>query len=105
MSESDKVCSRPGCGKGLQARNRKGVCTSGCLSPEASPSVRARGVGAATDELDVDVRGGELSSKAKQRKETLQRFRVVASALGRDPDELLHAFAEGWLAELRGRLE
>jgi hypothetical protein len=34
------------------------------------------------------------------RKESLKRFRTLASALGKDPDELLADFAEGWIATL-----
>lgn len=33
------------------------------------------------------------------------RVRPMKAATGRDPDELLHEFASGWLAELRGRIE
>ncbi|MBL8924146.1 MAG: hypothetical protein JNJ54_35150 [Myxococcaceae bacterium] len=46
----------------------------------------------------------EKARKAKPARTALQRFRVVAEALGEDADGLLEAFAESWLAQLRERV-
>jgi hypothetical protein len=98
-----KTCSRIGCGKQLRDSNSKGVCSSGCRSMEAPPAQRA-------DELR------DAAPKAKRTtaptvatpadgKTELERFRIVAPALGHDAEALLEAFAHEWLDVIRGRLE
>lgn len=96
MSDS-KTCSREGCGKKLRPRNKKGVCSSGCLSPDAPRSLRAKGTG--------QPGPAQAASLPSSNPQSLVRFRVVAEALGKDPDALLEEFAQGWLDELRGRVE
>lgn len=66
---SQKTCTRTNCGKKLRPTNETGMCATGCLSEEAPPAKRANAEGA-----DQDV---------------LARFRRVAKALGKDPDEIL----------------
>jgi hypothetical protein len=82
MSE-DKVCGRAGCGKRLRSNNTKGVCSSGCLAT-GEPGERER---------------------SKASKGVLKRFRIVAGALGKDPNALIEEFAGEWLKTLLGRLE
>lgn len=103
MDPEAKHCTRPGCGKKLRSSNTKGTCGSGCLSSEAPAYQRAK-----------DVEGGTapvVRARPKKREveapspEGLERFRVVATALGKDPDALIAAFAESWLEALRERLE
>lgn len=83
MAPTSKTCTRPGCGKKLNDSNTKGMCSSGCLSPEAPVSLRAAGAGGVAE---VDV---------------LRRFRRVAKALGKDPeailDEAMRKVAAQWL--------
>ena len=79
---TDKFCSRSGCTKKLRPTNTTGMCATGCLSPDAMPSQR-----------QVGNRGpgrGEASS-------VMKRFRVVATALGKDPNAILDEAAQGWL--------
>lgn len=89
-----KTCSRPGCGKKLNANNTKGVCNSGCRSAEAPPSMRAPTATPSTRRPVKRAAAGEA----------LERFRAVAEALGMDPDAVLEEFAEAWLAELREKV-
>lgn len=84
-----KTCSRPGCGKQLRERNQSGLCTSGCRSPEA-PSY---------------VREGGGSTEATASDDVMKRFRVVAKALGKDPDAILRDAAEEWLAAVAKAVE
>jgi hypothetical protein len=48
-------------------------------------------------------------AKAKEARaigeDSLATFRTVATALGRDPEQLLQAFAASWLNALRERVE
>lgn len=88
-----KTCSRPGCGKKLNANNTKGVCHSGCRSAEAPPSMRAH-----------DTPSTRRPVKRASAGEALERFRAVSEALGMDPDAVLEEFAEAWLAELREKV-
>jgi len=83
-----KTCSRSGCGKTLRDRNTTGMCSSGCLSPEAPASLRA-----------PSVAGSELDAAPKRRSasDTIKRFRTVAFALGKDPDAILEEAAQAWL--------
>lgn len=83
------VCSRRGCGKQLRSNNTTGMCGSGCLSPDAPPSLRAAGV----DGDDI------LDDKPKKvgRSDVQKRFRAVAVALGKDPDAILDEAAQAWL--------
>ena len=97
-AEEVKTCSRAGCGKTLRSTNTQGVCGSGCLSDEAPPSMRAGGsAGGRSKAAKVDAPPAAPGA--------LGRFRVVAEALGKDPDALLEAFAESWLGALRERVE
>lgn len=83
-----KTCTRSGCGKTLRDINTTGMCASGCRSPEAPLSLRAPGVG---DELDVGT------TKRRGASDTMKRFRIVATALNKDPDAILEEAAQAWL--------
>lgn len=106
MTDTTKTCSRAGCGKKLYQSNTSGLCSSGCLSPEAPPSLRARGVKPAR-ELSAVVTGAvDEQARRKSAKGTaLARFKQVCAGLGKDPDEELEAFAQGWLDALLEKLE
>lgn len=97
------ICSRRNCTKTLRSSNTTGMCASGCLSPEAPASLRAK-----------DVEGG----KPKQQRSTtvavdekpdvgtaLARFRAVHTAMGIDPEPVLEEFCTTWLDGIRQALE
>jgi hypothetical protein len=48
----------------------------------------------------ADGEAPPTSRVKNSRRDTLKKFRTLASALGKDPDELLADFAEGWIATL-----
>lgn len=99
MSDDKKRCSRAGCGKTLRANNTTGSCATGCRSEDAPPAKRAKASGGA---------GQAQASKAQEAVScagALARFRVVAEALGKTPDDILEDFAQGWLDALRERLD
>lgn len=83
------TCTRSGCGKTLRDTNTTGMCASNCRSPDAPLSLRAPGVGA--DELDTGT------TKRRGPSDTMRRFRVVATALHKDPDAILEEAAQAWL--------
>ena len=97
----------PHCGKKLRANNTKGVC--------ADCSARGRtleNAPATPDASLYDVKAPS-ESRAKPKAEppetkhalpAMERFRIVADALGEDADKLLEAFAESWLAQLKERV-
>ncbi len=77
---TEKFCKRPGCDKKLRSTNTTGVCATGCRSTEASPSERVVGTRSVGAKDDV-----------------LRRFRLVARALGKDPEAILVEAAQTWL--------
>lgn len=97
----EKTCTK--CGKKLRRDNVAGVCGD----PKAC---RAR-VAAGTDSSIYDVKAPSESRaqvkaeppEAKHALPAMERFRIVADALGEDADKLLEAFAESWLAQLKER--
>lgn len=110
MTEEKKTCTRAGCGKALRSNNTKGVCGSGCLSSEAPPAKRANRYAEAEERGGGDrptpptpPRPGALVPAGGQ--ESVERFRLVAGALGLDPNQVLGQFADAWLAGLRNRIE
>lgn len=103
MSDPEaKNCSRPGCGKKLRSNNHTGECGSGCLSPDAPPTKRAKGASGASS--PAPKRAAPKRKKLSEREEIMASFRAVASGLGKDPDEEIEKFATGWLDALRERL-
>lgn len=98
MTATPKLCTRTGCAKKLRASNTKDVCATGCHSPEAPPSVRAKGTrperSTAIDAAPAAVETGAI-----------ERFRMVAEALGKDADAILAEFAQAWLSELAAKVE
>lgn len=99
------TCSRSGCTKYLRASNTKGVCASGCLSPEAPASLRAKGItvkaSAPVESLEA---GHDIRYVETQQSTPVDRFRTVAHALGLDPDTILNEFAQAWLDGLKAKL-
>lgn len=105
----EKTCTK--CGKKLRRDNVAGVCGD-------AKACRAR-VAAGADSSIYDVKapsesreqvkaaavdfGGRLQVE-KHALPALERFRIVADALGEDADALLEAFAESWLAQLKERV-
>lgn len=84
---SDRKCTN--CSKQLRSNNQHETCSE------------CRKTGAATAEGDG---GGQTASRPPTRKaktDAQKRFKVVASALGVDPDNLIAEFCEGWLARIR----
>ncbi len=96
------TCTRSGCNKKLRKDNAKGLCSSNCESPDAPPFARAKGVAAGPKrEAAKEVTApATLSHEA-----TIQRFRSVTEAVGRDPDEMIAEFAQAWLDGLREKLQ
>jgi hypothetical protein len=77
-----------GCGKAVRSRN--GVTQSHCFKCRAGKAPAA------------DKPEGVAPRKPKNHvKELEKRFRIVAEAVGEDPDELIACFYEGWLQRLR----
>lgn len=93
-----KICSRPGCTKKLRPDNRSGMCWSGCLSPEAPPSLRA-GSGTRAPARPAPREDASLADD-----DAMKRFRAVAEGLGFSPDALLNEFAETWLSEVKAKV-
>lgn len=92
------TCSRTGCTKKLNANNRSGACATGCLSPEAPASVRAKGKEPAA--IGTPPQDGAMVASTG----ALARFRTVAEALGFEPDDILEEFAQEWLNGLKAKL-
>ena len=87
----------PHCGKKLRANNTKGVC--------ADCSARGRTLENAPATPDASLYDVKAPSESRRSKsDVLKRFRIVATALDEDADKLLEAFAESWLAQLKGRV-
>jgi hypothetical protein len=96
----------PFCAKALRSDNTKGVCgkcqAKGRLAENAPATPTAE---ADTSIYDVKTSGEAAPRRrAKAEKSALQRFRIVAEALGEDAEGLLEAFAESWLEQLKGRV-
>jgi len=87
MSDTEKTC--PHCGKKLRIDNTRGAC-SACLAAGKSP-------GASEDDSS---RG-----KTKGRSDVLKRFRIIAHALGKDPDAILEEAAQAWLDTIAKAIE
>lgn len=104
------TCSRPGCTKSLKSNNVKGMCSSGCLSPDAPASVRAKS-SPPTNPFSLEA-GFTYTASSKSPAAELRaaagpvaRFRMVAEALGLDPEAILNEFAQAWLDELKAKVE
>lgn len=100
----EKVCSRTGCGKKLRSDNSTGECGSNCLSPEAPPAKRAKGVEGSTATPSSSRKPAAKRVPRKQ-DDALERFRTVMTALGKDPEAMLAEFADEALGALRSALE
>lgn len=87
------TCSRTGCPKKLRSNNTTGHCATNCESMDAPPSARAGNLKAAAKRV-------EATDDA-----TMVRFRRVAEAVGKDPEEMIREFAQAWLDGLRSTLE
>lgn len=85
--ETPKSCSS--CGKRLNSNNTKDTCSKCRVGKRTAPreAKAARTVAAPPSD------GKEL-----------ERFKVVATALGFDPDELIAQFAAEWLEQLRDKV-
>lgn len=92
MDSDTKTCSRPGCEKKLRRTNTHGVCRTGCHSPDAPEAARVVGKAKPTKSSAPST-------------DALKNFRVVATALGLDPEALLAEFAESWLKALRDQVD
>lgn len=99
------TCSRTGCTKKLRRNNTTGMCATGCHSAEA-PAGRRASLGATATVVSREPYSMEITERpATAPSDALAKFRVVAEALGKKPDELLGEFAQAWLEELRAKLE
>lgn len=90
-TETQRSCGRPGCNKKLRTSNTSGVCWSGCLSPDAPASIRAD--------------SSSSASGSAPRSDVMRRFKVVATALGKDPNAILEEAAKEWLSALEKAVE
>jgi hypothetical protein len=97
-AETIKTCSRPGCDKKLRSNNTTGKCDSNCRSSEAPPTHRAKARGSMSRATVAKLADEKVGA-------TLVRFRLVAEALGKDPDVVLEEFAQAWLEALAQKLE
>lgn len=93
-----KTCARSGCGRRLRSDNVKGVCSmlkncggSGEAPPKTTePKTAIR--------REVFITPLDPPSPEGSPAETLRRFRLLAEAIGFDPDEALAELASSWLA-------
>ena len=98
-----KTCAK--CGKKLRSDNTKGICG------QAGPCARrAAAGGVAADAGDDDIlerTGGTKPAEAppKTKSDAMKRFRVVAEAMGYDPEQLLSTYCEGWLAAVKAEVD
>lgn len=82
---SDRKCTK--CEKPLRSNNQHDTCHACRLGGPIS--------------VDADGGGQPVPRKAKAQGDVVKRFKVVATALGVDPDKLIGEFCEGWLARVR----
>ena len=103
----EKTCTK--CGKKLRRDNVAGVCGD----PKACRARVAAEARADGHDLSIYDVKAPSESRAKPKAEppetkhalpAMERFRIVADALGEDADGLLEAFAESWLAQLKERV-
>lgn len=92
--QMEQKCQRPGCTRTLRSNNRKGVCADRNVcegtddgAPRPPPATKPVAVAKAPD--------AELS---------LEKFRLVATTLGFNADEILAQLAAGWLESLGEQL-
>ncbi len=97
-----KHCARSGCGKRLYANNTKGVCAN--KGKCAGKDELERFVPAATAEAPPKTRLVETRIAKTAASDALGRFRLLAEALGFDPEEVLGQFANEWLERARHAL-
>jgi len=104
---SDKTCSREGCGNHISTQNKTGVCTP-CQQgyPPGSAGSKAgkkkpRATKPKADVLDRLELGVVEAKLPKAKSDAQKRFRVVAEAMGHDPEALLNTYCEGWLAAVK----
>lgn len=91
----EKKC--PYCKKKLRTDNSRGACSE-CLA-------KGRPIPNGEGEVD-ELAGLKLApAKSKTRSDTIKRFRIVAEAMGKDPDKMLEEYAEGWLELLKQKVE
>ena len=82
---SDRKCKK--CEKPLRSNNQHDTCHACRLSGAVEPT--------------GDEAPPSTERKPKAKRDALKRFKVVASALGVDPDALIAAFCEGWLDRVK----
>lgn len=95
------MCSRTGCDKKLRSNNKTGECGSGCLSPDAPPAKRAKGVSTTTPASSTS----SAPPSTPEPGANMARFRQVASAVGADADAVLEEFCGEWLKGVRAALD
>lgn len=93
------TCSRSGCTKKLRIDNSKGCCSSGCLSADAPPAGRAKGVVAIA--AKPKVKPDEVTAAQG----AAVKFRAVHDAMGMDPEKTLEEFYSSWLEGIRQALD
>lgn len=96
-----KTCLRPGCGKTLRRDNAKGVCSTNCKSPDAPLGQQSREVNGG----DSTSTSAPSSSPRVSTDSALKRFKLVAAALGKNPEAILEEFAEEWLEQVLKAIE
>lgn len=91
----EKKC--PYCKKKLRADNTRGACSECLKDGKPIPN------GAGEDEL---AGLSKLApAKAKSKSDVLKRFRLVADAMGLDPDQMLEEYAAGWLELVKEKVQ
>lgn len=108
----EKTCLH--CPRKLRKDNRRGICT------DCAKAGRVDLNGRTTRDLDNEnyrrrhgsaakvvafAKGGVKPPPKRSEMSALERFRVVAEALGHDPDALLEEFADSYLESLRKAAE
>lgn len=87
---SERFCPTSGCGKRLRSDNTKGMCSRCQAGRKLAP----------VDGTDEQL-AGERKGGPRKKSDTMKRFRLVAEAVGDDPDALLEEFADGYLERIK----
>jgi hypothetical protein len=120
MAETGPKCRK--CGKHLRITNNKGICSygrgcraNGAEEPETeveeAPEVQERRAERTAKLIEAKRRhlapkaAATSPAKPSKSEETLRRFKLLAEALGFDPDEVLSQLAEQWLTRARAAVK
>lgn len=105
MAENGKACPVPGCGRTLRITNTRGVCT-----PDWNNGYRLDDQGGVFQQTGQERRpraaaAPRAPSAGGDTKDVRRRFMVLTQALGLDGERMVADFMEGWLDDLRAKVD